>query len=138
MHVAKITTCIIRDIEAPRSQLGEFIKPRKRSRLACVFCWTSCQCRVFTHLYIGQSGCACTRLVQYNQSMDFSNQVLVVISLTNRITQTHAVSGMVYDFRGHQGETLQPGRTATPARTPTCRPRWGRTATKFTKPPPLC
>jgi Domain of unknown function (DUF4357) len=42
-------------------------------------------------LYVGQSGCIGTRLVQHNQNKDFWNRALVVISLTNSLTQTHAL-----------------------------------------------
>ena len=42
-------------------------------------------------VYIGQSGSVGARLVQHNQSKDFWNRVLVVISLTNSMTQTHAL-----------------------------------------------
>ncbi|MEO8122198.1 MAG: GIY-YIG nuclease family protein, partial [Rhodoferax sp.] len=41
--------------------------------------------------YIGQSGNVGIRLVQHNQSKDFWNRALVVISLTNSMTQTHAL-----------------------------------------------
>lgn len=45
--------------------------------------------------YIGQSGNVGSRLVQHNQSnsqgKDFWNRALVVISLTNSLTQTHAL-----------------------------------------------
>jgi hypothetical protein len=42
-------------------------------------------------VYIGQSGCVGTRLAQHNQNKDFWNRALVVISLTNSLTQTHAL-----------------------------------------------
>ena len=42
-------------------------------------------------VYIGQSGSVGARLVQHNQNKDFWNRVLVVISLTNSMTQTHAL-----------------------------------------------
>ncbi len=42
-------------------------------------------------LYIGQSGNVGSRLVQHNQGKDFWNRAFVVISLTNSMTQTHAL-----------------------------------------------
>jgi len=42
-------------------------------------------------VYIGQSGNIGIRLVQHNQNKDFWNRALVVISLTNSLTQTHAL-----------------------------------------------
>ena len=41
--------------------------------------------------YIGQSGNVGNRLVQHNQNKDFWNRAMVVISLTNSMTQTHAL-----------------------------------------------
>jgi len=42
-------------------------------------------------VYIGQSGSVGMRLVQHNQNKDFWNRALVVTSLTNNLTQTHAL-----------------------------------------------
>jgi len=42
-------------------------------------------------VYIGQSGSVGNRLVQHNQNKDFWSRALVVISLTNSLTQTHAL-----------------------------------------------
>lgn len=70
MRVAEITTRIIRVIEVPRSELSEAGLPRA---------------------YIGQSGNVGNRLVQHNQGKDFWNRAMVVISLTNSMTQTHAL-----------------------------------------------
>ena len=41
--------------------------------------------------YIGQSGNVGSRLVQHHKNKDFWNRALVVISLTNSMTQTHAL-----------------------------------------------
>ena len=41
--------------------------------------------------YIGQSGSVGNRLVQHNQSKDFWNRAFIVVSLTNSMTQTHAM-----------------------------------------------
>jgi hypothetical protein len=46
-------------------------------------------------VYIGQSGNVVKRLVQYNQDTyrgkNFGNWALMVVSLTNSMTQTHAL-----------------------------------------------
>ena len=41
--------------------------------------------------YIGQSGSVGRRLEQHHQNKDFWNRAFVVISLTNSMTQTHAL-----------------------------------------------
>jgi hypothetical protein len=91
MRVAEITTRIIRVIEVPRSQLGEFIKTPEAQQVGIYFLLGELSEAGLPRVYIGQSGSVGTRLVQHNQSKDFWNRVLVVISLTNSMTQTHAL-----------------------------------------------
>lgn len=90
MRVAEITTRIIRVIEVPRSQLGEFIKTPEAQQVGVYFLLGELSEAGLPRVYIGQSGSVGNRLVQHNQSKDFWNRVLVVISLTNSMTQTHA------------------------------------------------
>ena len=91
MRVAEITTRIIRVIEVPRSQLGEFIKTPEAQQVGVYFLLGELSEAGLPRAYIGQSGSVGARLVQHNQSKDFWNRVLVVISLTNSMTQTHAL-----------------------------------------------
>ena len=91
MRVAEITTRIIRVIEVPRSQLGEFIKTPEAQQVGVYFLLGELSETGLPRVYIGQSGSVCNRLVQHNQSKDFWNRVMVVISLTNSMTQTHAL-----------------------------------------------
>lgn len=91
MRVAEITTRIIRVIEVPRSQLGEFIKTTEAQQVGVYFLLGELSEAGLPRVYIGQSGSVGNRLVQHNQSKDFWNRVLVVISLTNSMTQTHAL-----------------------------------------------
>ena len=91
MRVAEITTRIIRVIEVPRSQLGEFIKTPEAQQVGVYFLLGELSVAGLPRVYIGQSGSVGTRLLQHNQSKDFWNRVLVVISLTNSLTQTHAL-----------------------------------------------
>jgi hypothetical protein len=83
MRVAEITTRIIRVIEVPRSQLGEFIKTPEAQQVGVYFLLGELSEVGLPRVYIGQSGSVGTRLVQHNQSKDFWNRVMVVISLTN-------------------------------------------------------
>jgi len=91
MRVAEITTRIIRVVEVPRSQLGEFIKTPEAQQVGVYFLLGELSEAGLPRVYIGQSGSVGVRLVQHNQSKDFWNRVLVVISLTNSMTQTHAL-----------------------------------------------
>ena len=91
MRVAEITTRIVRVIEVPRSQLAEFIKTPEAEQVGVYFLIGELSEAGLPRVYIGQSGSVGTRLVQHNQGKDFWNRALVVISLTNSMTQTHAL-----------------------------------------------
>jgi hypothetical protein len=91
MRVAEISTRIVRVIEVPRSQLGEFIKTPEALQVGVYFLLGELSESGLPRVYIGQSGSVGNRLVQHNQNKDFWNRALVVISLTNSMTQTHAL-----------------------------------------------
>ncbi len=91
MRVAEITTRIVRVIEVPRSQLGEFLKTPEAQQVGVYFLMGELSEAGLPRVYIGQSGNVGSRLVQHNQNKDFWNRALVVISLTNSMTQTHAL-----------------------------------------------
>ncbi len=91
IRVAEITTRIIRVIEVPRSQLAEFVKMPEAVQVGVYFLLGEQSEAGLPRVYIGQSGNVGSRLVQHNQSKDFWNRALVVISLTNSMTQTHAL-----------------------------------------------
>jgi hypothetical protein len=91
MRVAEITTRIVRVIEVPRSQLADFLKMPEAQQVGVYFLMGELSESGLPRAYIGQSGSVGSRLVQHNQSKDFWNRALVVISLTNSLTQTHAL-----------------------------------------------
>ena len=91
VRVAEITTRIVRVIEVPRSQLPEFIRMPEAQQVGVYFLIGELSEAGLPRVYIGQSGNVGSRLVQQNQSKDFWNRALVVISLTNSMTQTHAL-----------------------------------------------
>lgn len=91
MRVAEITTRIVRTIEVPRSQLGDFLKMPEAQQVGVYFLMGELSEAGLPRVYIGQSGNVGTRLVQHNQNKDFWNRALLVISLTNSMTQTHAL-----------------------------------------------
>jgi hypothetical protein len=91
MRVAEITTRIVRVIEVPRSQLADFLKMPEAQQVGVYFLMGELPEVGLPSAYIGQSGNVGNRLVQHNQNKDFWNRALVVISLTNSMTQTHAL-----------------------------------------------
>jgi hypothetical protein len=91
MRVAEITTRIVRVVEVPRSQLADFLKMPESQQVGVYFLLGELSEVGLPRAYIGQSGNVGARLVQHNQSKDFWNRALIVISLTNSMTQTHAL-----------------------------------------------
>ena len=91
MRVAEITTRIVRVIEVPRSQLADFLKMSEAQQVGVYFLMGELSEAGLPRAYIGQSGNVGSRLVQQNKDKDFWNRALVVISLTNSLTQTHAL-----------------------------------------------
>ena len=91
VRVAEITTRIVRTIEVPRSLLADFLKTPEAQQVGVYFLVGDVSEAGLPRVYIGQSGNVGTRLVQHNQGKDFWNRALVVVSLTNSLTQTHAL-----------------------------------------------
>lgn len=91
MRVAEITTRIVRVIEVPRNQLADFLRMPGSQQVGLYFLLGELSEAGLPRAYIGQSGSVGNRLVQQNQTKDFWNRALVVISLTNSMTQTHAL-----------------------------------------------
>ena len=91
MRIAEITTRIVRVIEVPRSKLADFLKLPEAQQVGVYFLMGELSEAGLPRAYIGQSGNVGSRLVQHNQGKDFWNRALVVISLTNSMTQTHAL-----------------------------------------------
>lgn len=91
MRVAEITTRIVRVIEVPRNQLADFLKLPESQQVGVYFLMGDLSDAGLPRAYVGQSGNVGNRLVQHNQNKDFWNRALVVISLTNSLTQTHAM-----------------------------------------------
>jgi Domain of unknown function (DUF4357)/GIY-YIG catalytic domain len=91
MRVAEITTRIVRVVEIPRNELDAFLKMPESQQVGVYYLMGSSTSAEQPKLYIGQSGNIGNRLVQHNQGKDFWNRAFAVISLTNSITQTHAL-----------------------------------------------
>jgi hypothetical protein len=91
IRVAEITTRIVRVIEVPRSQLADFLKMPEAQQVGVYFLMGELSEAGLPRTYIGQSGSVGKRLEQHHQNKDFWNRAFVVISLTNSMTQTHAL-----------------------------------------------
>jgi hypothetical protein len=91
VRVAEITTRIVRVIEIPRSQLADFIQTPEAQQVGVYFLMGELSEAGLPRVYIGQSGNVGSRLVQHNLNKDFWYRAFVVISLTNSLTQTHAL-----------------------------------------------
>jgi hypothetical protein len=91
IRIAEITTRIVRVIEIPRSQLANFIQTPEAQQVGVYFLMGELSEAGLPRVYIGQSGNVGSRLVQHNLNKDFWNRAFVVISLTNSLTQTHAL-----------------------------------------------
>lgn len=89
IRVAEITTSIIRVIEVPRNQLPEFMTLPESKQVGLYFLVGR---ENQDEVYIGQSGDIGSRLSQHNKDdkKDWE-RVLVLVSLTNNLTQTHVL-----------------------------------------------
>ena len=91
LRVAELTTSIVRVVEVPRSLLSDFQLMPESKQVGLYFLFGGDQSGADAAVYIGQSGYLGDRLVQHNSTKDFWNKALVVVSLTNNFTQTHAL-----------------------------------------------
>ena len=89
IRIAEQTTSIIRLIEVPRSDIAEFIKMPEAKQVGLYFLVSGDS---KDELYIGQSGDVGTRLMQhYKDEKKDWERALVLVSLTNNLTQTHVL-----------------------------------------------
>jgi hypothetical protein len=91
LRVAEITTRIVRVIEVPRSELNEFLRMPEAQQVGVYFLVGDVDDEERAELYIGQSGCVGDRLKEHNRNKDFWVRAFAVVSLTNNLTQTHAL-----------------------------------------------
>ena len=91
IRIAEITTRIVQVIEVPRSLLQDFLKMEESAQVALYFLFGVEADGSEPKVYIGQTGDLRARLVKHNQTKDFWERALVLISRTNSLTQTHAL-----------------------------------------------
>jgi hypothetical protein len=90
IRIAEITTRIVQVIEVPRSLLAEFNQMPESGQVGLYFLFGENE-EGNPSVYIGQTGDLRSRLVSRDRSKNFWERVLLVISSTNSLTQTHAV-----------------------------------------------
>lgn len=89
IRIAEQTTSIIRLIEVPRSDIVEFVKLPEAKQVGLYFLVSGDN---KDELYIGQSGDVGSRLMQhYKDERKDWERALVLVSLTNNLTQTHVL-----------------------------------------------
>ncbi len=91
IRVAELTTSIVRVIEVPRNLLSEFLAMEEASRVGLYLLIGDDEEQEYPPLYIGQTGALGPRIVEHNKQRAFWNRALVVVSLTNSLTQTHGL-----------------------------------------------
>lgn len=90
IRIAEITTRIVRVIEVPRVLLEKFLVMPEAEQVGVYFLVGEDESTAAAKLYIGQSGAVGKRLGEHNQKKDFWNKAVILVSLTNSLTQTHA------------------------------------------------
>lgn len=91
IRMAEITTRIMQAIEVPRSLLADFLKMPEAEQVALYFLIGSADDGEVPQVYIGQTGDLVNRLASHNKNKEFWERVVVVLSKTNNMTQTHAL-----------------------------------------------
>lgn len=86
IRIAEITTSVLRVIEIPRTKLNDFFSMDEASQVGVYFLFGD-----DGKAYVGQSGDLKNRLTQHNKTKEFWNKAVVIFSLTNNLTQTHAL-----------------------------------------------
>jgi len=89
--VAELTTSIVRVTEVPRALLDQFQEMPEAKQVGVYFLINDDEDQDYPAVYIGQTGGAGKRLSEHHKLKEFWNRALVVVSLTNSLTQTHAL-----------------------------------------------
>lgn len=90
IRVAELTTRIVQVIEVPRSLLPDFLAMPESGQVALYFLVRETEDEAEPRVYIGQTGDLRSRLTTHNKEKEFWQRVLVLISRTNSLTQTHS------------------------------------------------
>lgn len=91
IRVGELTTSIVRTIEVPRALLDEYLLMPESKQVGLYFLIGDDEDQDYPSVYIGQTGGTGQRLVEHHKKKEFWNRALVVISMTNNLTQTHTL-----------------------------------------------
>jgi len=91
IRIAEITTSIVKTIEFPRSEFIDFYQMEESSQVGIYFLFGVDELTGEDILYIGQSGELKRRITNHNKEKEFWTKAVVGISITNSLTQTHAL-----------------------------------------------
>jgi hypothetical protein len=91
IRVGELTTSIVRVVEVPRALLDEFLAMPEAKQVGVYFLVGDDEDADFPSVYIGQTGACGQRLVEHHKKKEFWSRALVVISMTNNLTQTHGL-----------------------------------------------
>jgi hypothetical protein len=91
LRVAELTTSIVRVIEVPRKLLDEYLDMPEAKQVGVYFLIGDDDDQDYPAVYVGQTGGTGQRLVDHHKQKEFWSRALVAVSLTNNLTQTHAL-----------------------------------------------
>lgn len=91
LRVAELTTSIVRVVEVPRPLLPQFFEMPEAKQVGVYLLINDEDDQDYPAVYIGQTGEVGKRLAEHHKLKEFWNRALVVVSLTNSLTQTHAL-----------------------------------------------
>lgn len=90
IRIAEINNRVVQVIEVPRKLLADFLTMEQCSMVGVYFLIGESSDDGDRMVYVGQTGDLHTRLRSHNQTKDFWDRALVLISNTNSLTQTYA------------------------------------------------
>lgn len=99
IRVAEITTRIVQVIDVPRKLLSDFIEMPESNEVAVYFLVGESDDGTELNVYVGQTGDLRKRLAKHDADKPFWERVLVLISRTKSLTQTH---GLFLEWRSLQ------------------------------------
>ena len=91
IRVGELTTSIIRVVEVPRALLDDFLVMPEAKQVGLYFLVGDDEEADFPSVYVGQTGGCGQRLVEHHKKKEFWSRALVVVSMTNNLTQTHGL-----------------------------------------------
>lgn len=91
IRTGELTTSIVRVIEVPRALLDDYLSMPESKQVGLYFLVGDDEDQDYPSVYIGQTGGTGQRLVEHHKKKEFWSRALVVVSMTNNLTQTHAL-----------------------------------------------